>query len=496
MKIENIIGKEKVKRLVGDFSKIDIQNLSCDTKTVSENTLFFCLKGGTVDGHDFAYEAQKNGACALVTEKPLDIDLPQVVVPSSRHSMAVMAGNFYGNPREKLNLIGVTGTNGKTTTTYMLQSILQSAGHKVGVIGTIGVVIDDVTLPASLTTPDPIELHRIFADMVKNDVDSVVMEVSAHAIALDKMAGIICDVGILTNVTQDHIDFFKTFDNYAKTKQKFITPEFCKQGVVNIDDKVGKNIKLKNLESNSEFKVFSFGMKNPCDVFAVEPKYSVTGTEYCINLFDNIYPIKTKLIGQFNLLNALGAATACKVIGIEDKAIVQGLKDMDFVAGRFNVIDLGENKSAILDYAHTPDGLMNILSSVKMITNGKIISVFGCGGNRDALKRPIMGKISAELADFTIITSDNPRLEPPMDIITQIESGVKEITSDYLCIENRKDAIKQALKMLKPNDVAVISGKGAENYLDMNGIKYPYSDQEAILSANKEITSERLGAYK
>ncbi|MBQ8761773.1 MAG: UDP-N-acetylmuramoyl-L-alanyl-D-glutamate--2,6-diaminopimelate ligase [Clostridia bacterium] len=495
MKIEKIVGNEKIERIIGDFTEIDIKNLCCDTHKIEKDSLYFCLKGSSVDGHDFAENAKKLGACALVVERVLDVDLPQIVVKNARYAMAVMAGNFYDNPRNKLNLIGITGTNGKTTTTYMIQSILQNAGHKVGVIGTIGVVIEDITLPAQLTTPDPIELHKLFAQMVEYGIDSVVMEVSAHAIALDKMAGVVCDVGVLTNVTQDHIDFFKSFKNYSQTKEKFITSQFCKYGVVNIDDKIGKKIVLNNEKNNTNLKIFSFGLNNPCDVFAVKPEYSLSGTNYCLNLFDELYTIKTKLIGQFNLLNALGAATACKILGINDRAIIQGLKDMDFVPGRFNVIDLGNNKSAILDYAHTPDGLMNILSATRKVTSGKIISVFGCGGNRDALKRPIMGKISGELADFTIITSDNPRFEEPMKIISHIEDGIKQVSQNYLCVEDRKQAIDYALNMLNENDVVVISGKGAEEYIDKNGIKYPYSDKQTILEINKINNKENQGAF-
>ena len=491
MEISDILKKQKVVKTIGEIKDLDIQKLACDTKNVSKSSLFFCLKGNVVDGHDFAQTAVDKGAVALVVEHPLDVDIPQIVVENTRGAMSVMAGNFYGNPRDKLKLIGVTGTNGKTTTTYILQSILKTAGYKVGVIGTIGVVIDDIDLPAQLTTPDPIELHAIFAQMVNKKVDYVVMEVSAHAIALDKMAGIICDVGILTNITQDHIDFFKTFDNYRKTKLSFISPEYCKQGVINIDDENCKKFVLHHLADKSKFRICTYGLNNPSDVFALDYCFELSGTHYFLNLFDEISEVRTDLIGQFNLYNALGAGTACRLMGIKSEDIVKGLQTMQSVAGRFNVIDLGGGRSAILDYAHTPDGLSNILTSVRQITNGKVISVFGCGGNRDAVKRPIMGGISNSLADFTVITSDNPRLEEPSEIIRQVEEGAKEVNGNYLCVENRVEAIHYALSLLKSGDVAVISGKGAENYLDIGGVKYPYSDLETIKNENNKIQKEQ-----
>ena len=474
-------------RAIGDVD-FDITNLACDTNKVQKGGAFFCIKGNTVDGHTFADTAVSKGAKLLVCEHPLDLDIPQVVVEDTRVAMAKGAGNFFGNPRDKLKIIGVTGTNGKTTTTYMIQSILQDAGHKVGVIGTIGIVIDKIKKPALLTTPDPIEFHSILADMVKASVDTVVMEVSAHAIALHKMAGVICDIGILTNVTQDHLDFFKTFENYAKTKRAFISPDFCKIGVVNIDDAVGKNIVLNKERLANNFDVVTFGLQNPCDVFSPEYKFSLKGTDYVINLFDDVRTINTKLIGKFNLYNAFGAATACSLMGVKVDDIVKGLDDMDFVPGRFNVINLPNGTTAIIDYAHTPDGLLNILSAVRNVTENKVVSVFGCGGNRDTGKRPIMGQISGENADFSIVTSDNPRLEKPEDIISQIEVGISEVTQKYLCITDRRTAIRYALGILNQGDVAVISGKGAEDYMDANGIKYPYNDTDTVMEEYQNIS--------
>ena len=488
MKIEKLLKRQKIVKFIGNFNKIEIEHLSCDTNKMQKNTLYFCLKGEMNDGHNFAFLAKQKGAVALVVEHPVDVDLPQIVVPDSRSAMSLIAGNFFDNPAQKLKLIAVTGTNGKTTTTYMIKSILEKAGFKVGLIGTIGTVIDDILLPATLTTPDPIELHSLFHQMVNKGVSFAVMEASAHAIKLHKLDGIKFDVGILTNITQDHLDFFKTFESYKNTKLAFLNQKYCKNIVINADDKSGQELLLSTKDKSN---VFSFGLNNPSDVFAVNYEFKIDGTEYFLNLFDEMLHIKTKMIGQFNLYNALSAVTACKILKIKTPYILSGLNEMQSVAGRFNVINFDNKTSAVIDYAHTPDGLKNILTSVREVTSGKIISIFGCGGNRDTGKREIMGKISGSLADFTIITSDNPRLEKPMDIILQIENGVKLSSKNYLCIENRVDAINYGLKMLKEGDVCVISGKGAENYLDVGGVKYPYSDLETVLSEYQKLKKEK-----
>ena len=287
------------------------------------------------------------------------------------------------------------------------------------------------------------------------------MEVSAHAIYLEKMFGIVCDVGVLTNITQDHLDFFENFDNYKKVKQRFISKVFCKNAVINADD-----INAREMLYSNEFKkVFSYGLFNPCDVFAPKYSYSFDGTQFFLNLFDEVIAIKTKVLGQFNLYNLLCASTVCKLLGIDTKFIKIGLETMYSVPGRFNVIDLGKGKTAIVDYAHTPDGVKNILSAVREITNKKIIVLFGCGGNRDKTKRQIMGEICGRLADYVIITSDNPRFEKPMDIIDEIENGVKKVTNNYLCIEERAKAISCGIKMLNDGD-----------HFDVNRMNYIFNE--------------------
>ena len=484
MLLKQILENVNIKKVVGSID-FDVLSLCMNTKELQKNCLFFCITGTQIDGHKFAYIAKQKGAKAIVCERVLEVDITQIVVEDTRKAMSLMAANFYGNPRKNFKLVGITGTNGKTTTTYYVRDILKQAGFKVGVIGTIGVLIDDEKFLPTLTTPDPIVLQKIFFEMAKKHVDYVVMEVSAHAIYLNKLFGVVFDVGALTNVTQDHLDFFETFDKYKDVKKSFLTSKFCKKAAVNSDDEIGQKI----IQSE---KVFSYGLNNPSDAFIFDYSFSFDGTKFGINLCDDVKVLRTKQIGKFNLYNALCAASICTLLGLKTEAIFAGLQNLQTVEGRLNVIDLGEKKTAILDYAHTPDGLRKILETVKEISFGNIVSLFGCGGNRDKLKRPVMGQISGEIADFTIITSDNPRFEEPQNIICDIEKGIKKVTRSYVCIEDRKKAIHYGLKMLKENDCLVVCGKGAENYVERNGVKSYYSDRETIVCEWNKIKEKQI----
>lgn len=487
----------QVKELFKDILDIDfdleISGLTIDSRAVRKNDAYICINGTKIDGHNFAKSAVENGASLVIAERDLGLDVPQIIVDNTRKVLGRIANNFYGNPRKNFKLIGITGTNGKTTTTYMIKNILEMAGKKVGVIGTIGVMIGNEKFDNKLTTPDPIELHQIFRQMADNNVDVVVMEVSAHAIALDKMSGVVCDVGVLTNVTQDHLDFFGTFEKYSATKSSFIKPNYCKIGIVNADDPLGMDIviAMQNCK-NTNFRVLSYGINSPADNFATNIKYDMNGTHYFINILDDLACINTQLIGEFNVYNALAAASACRALGIDMEAIKSGLNTMEFVSGRINVIKLPNGASVVIDYAHTPDGLKNILESVRKITGGKLYSVFGCGGNRDVSKRSIMGEISGELADFTVLTSDNPRLEKPEDIIEDIKKGIISKTSAFVCIPDRVSAINYTIRQLSKGDVAVLAGKGAENYLDIGGNKIHYSDFETVEQESKKIFNEAI----
>ena len=485
MQLSQMLEGLDVKTIIGEIDNLDIDSLSIDSRANISDGLYFCLSGFSVDGHEFAQDAVSAGAIAVVSERVLEIDTPQIVVENSRIAMAHIAAAFNGFPAKKLKFITVTGTNGKTSTTYFLRNILRRAGYKVGLFGTIGIYIDDIKLPSNLTTPDPIEFHAVLRQMLELGVEVVVMEASAHAITLNKLYGVQAEVSILTNITQDHIDFYGTFDKYANAKLGYFVEDNVKMAVVNVDSEHGRQ-----LLHEAKMPVFTYGLDNPAGVFAVNCMFDVNGTQYFLNLFDHLFQIESKMLGKFNLYNALGAACACKVFGVAPEIIAKGLNAMTAIDGRFNVITLPNKTSVIIDYAHTPDGLQNILSATRGICKGKIYSVFGCGGNRDSLKRPIMGKISAELADFTVITSDNSRFEKPEEIIAQIEEGARQVSDSYICLPDRREAIRYTLNEMKPGDATVLSGKGAENYLDVMGVKHAYSDALYVNEVLETILQE------
>ena len=474
MKLSELIENVKVKKIIGS-QNLDIKDVVIDSKQVKEGSLFICLSGTGYDGHDFIRQAENYGATAVVCEKECESRITEIVVENTRTAMGVIAANFYGNADKQLKILGVTGTNGKTTTTYIIKSILDKAGIKCGVIGTLGVCYDGKLLESPLTTPDPIMLHSVFADMVKCGVKIVVMEVSAHALYWEKVEGINFEVGIFTNLTQDHLDFFTNLEDYKLAKFKLFFKGKCKYIVSNSDDTVGLEI------INGNFgKVFSYGIDNPADVFAVKIKETTSITEYFINVFDCILEIKTVLMGKFNVYNALAAATACALIGVKPEKIAEGLSEMKNVSGRMEKVYAGDF-NVYIDYAHTPDGLLKSLSSLRKISSNRLISVFGCGGNRDKGKRSIMGKISGTIADFTVITSDNPRFEEPMAIISEIEKGMLEVSKSYVIVQNRAEAIKYALEYAKTGDTVLIAGKGSEKYQEVLGVKHVFSDKETVL---------------
>lgn len=479
MKLKELINGVKVEKIIGNID-VDIKNVKIASGEVEKGSLFIAIKGRGFDGHEFIKTAKNYGAAAVVSEKECDISLPQIIVKDSRLSMSKIAGNFYKHPDKKLKLIGVTGTNGKTTTTHVIRNILENSGIKCGVIGTLGSVYGDKKIAPTLTTPDPLELMEILSDMVKDGIKVAVMEVSAHAIYLNKIEDMFFYVGIFTNLTRDHLDFFNDMENYKKTKLSFFSKSKCKFCVVNSDDETGREI-LKIRQD-----AVSYGLYNPADVFAVNLKEKREKTEYVLNLFDKIYDIKNSLIGEFNIYNSLAAATACSIVGVPLDKIFAALNTLSAVEGRLEKV-YGEKFSVFVDYAHTPDGLLNSLKSLRKITEGKLICVFGCGGNRDKGKRSIMGKIASETADFLIITSDNPRYEDPMDIIHEIESGFSENFKNYVAIEDRSEGIEYALSFAKENDVVLIAGKGAENYQDMLGIKRLYNDKDTVNEIMRRI---------
>ena len=453
--------------------KIEVESVVIDSRCVTKGSLFICLKGSDYDGHDFISQAEKYGAVAVLTERKLSTALTQVIVKDCRKAMSIVAAAFYGWASKKMKIIGVTGTNGKTTTAHFIASVLNQAGVKCGVIGTLGTFYGEKFIEPTLTTPDPIFLHKIFDEMYQSGYKTVVMEVSAHASYFEKLSGIDFAVGVFTNLTRDHLDFFGNMDEYKKAKLKFFKEANCKYVVTNTDDDFGEYI------AESFKNTITYGVDNPADVFAMEITANGKKTNFIINLFDCVYNLSVNLLGKFNVYNVLAAATTCALLGVKTDVIAKGLSTLKNVSGRLECV-ADKNYRVFIDYAHTPDGLKKVITALKERTDGRLICVFGCGGNRDGGKRYEMGKISGEQADFTIITTDNPRFEEPMDIISQIEKGVLSVTKNYVIVQDRKDAINYALDFAKDNDLILIAGKGCEDYQEILGIKQPFNDKDIV----------------
>lgn len=474
MKLYELISDIAIEDVTGD-TIIDIKSISINSKKVKKGDLFISIEGTKCDGHKYISQAIARGAVAVVCSKPIEASsVPVIRVVNSRKAYSMLSAKYHGYPAKSLNLITVTGTNGKTTTTFILKQIFEHAGYKCGIIGTNGCISDDYNSELELTTPDPFELNYTLRRLLSNGVKYVFMEASAHAIHLDKLAGIQAKAGVFTNISQDHLDFFITMSRYAQSKVSYFKHSYMKLGIVNIDDDYGAII-----VNNKQIPCLTYGVNNPSDAFAINYKMTAEGSSYIINLFDEIIEINTPLYGVHNMYNALAAATVAKAMGIAGEIISQALSCIGEVDGRFNVIR-NKGRIIIIDFAHTPDSLSNLLTVARDMTEGRLITIFGCGGDRDKGKRPMMGEIAGRLSDHVIITSDNSRFEEPKDIITQIEEGIKNTECEYNSIIRRTDAIACALQLSKENDVIVIAGKGAENYIDYNGVKEPYSDKETV----------------
>lgn len=466
-------------RVLGNVA-IEIKGLYHKDTEVKEGGIFFSLRGTRVDGNAYVLSAIKNGAVAVVTEQEIQnlSHVTQVVVKNAREAMSQIACKFYGNPASKLKVIGITGTNGKTTTSNMIASILNYADKKVGIIGTNGVFIRGEKFESGMTTPDPIELQKYLQLMVRTKVEYAVMEVSAHAIDLYKISGFVFDAVVFTNLTEDHLDYFKTMEKYFQAKAKLFARKHANFAVINVDDEYGMRI----IDSiNLPYVTYSNSGINAM-FYAGDIKQKGAGQTFKLN---GKFDFELGFAGKFNVSNALAAIAVAEHFGFDEVQIAKGLSGMKPVDGRFNSIMVGE-VLVVVDYAHTPDGLKNILSACREIAGkNKLISVFGCGGNRDSAKRPIMGEISTSLADFTIITSDNPRFEKREDIAKDIVSGISK--TNYSVKLDRPKAIFEAIKMAEPHDVVVVAGKGAEPYIDENGEKMPYSDLAEIEKIRRKI---------
>ncbi|EHK2333968.1 UDP-N-acetylmuramoyl-L-alanyl-D-glutamate--2,6-diaminopimelate ligase [Clostridium perfringens] len=455
-----------------------VQNIRYDNRKIEQGDAFVCVKGFKVDGHSFIGDAIKKGAKTLIVQEDVSVqeDITIIKVRDTRKALAIMSSNYFGNSKDKLKIIGITGTNGKTTSAFIIKSILEKAGFMTGLIGTIANYIGNKKVDAVRTTPESYELHELFKNMVDAGVEYCVMEVSSHSLELDRVYGIQFEEGIFTNLTRDHLDFHKTFENYYNAKFKLF--ERSNHSIINLDDPYGANI-VKDIEERGvKTKVSTFSIEKESDFKAFEIKSHSNGSEFKVNL-ESIEEFSINIPGEYNIYNSLGCIICAYNLNIPMDKIKEGLSDV-VIPGRCELVAKEKNLpySIIIDYAHTPDGLENILSTVKAFTKNRMISVFGCGGDRDKVKRPQMGKIGCELSDIAIITSDNPRSEEPMDIINDI---VKPLNYDNFVIEvNRKEAIRKAMNMALEGDVIVIAGKGHETYQILKDETIHFDEREVV----------------
>ena len=462
------------------YGQAEVTGLTCDSRKVSPGDLYFCLPGLRVDGHSFAQQAADQGAAALVVERKLPVELPQVLVEDARAAMSYMAQCFYGYPARGMRGVGITGTKGKTTTSFLVREIARHAGYKVGLMGTVCTSIGDKEEPASLTTPDPIDVQSLLARMRDAGCDFYVMEVSAHALDLRKLVGMQFDQGVFTNFSQDHLDYFGTMETYRKAKEKFFTPVYIRHAVVNADDEAAPHM-LGKVETTT------FGVSKPADAYANDIEIHESGVSFVMSWKDVRLPLHLHISGIFNVYNSMAAAVACLEMGMDPEKVKEGLEAVTVVPGRIEPLPTHTPYRVILDYAHSPASLESILKTIREFTRGRLICLFGCGGGRDKEKRPIMGEISGRLADFSILTSDNPRLEQPMDILNAIEAGIKPTGAPYVVIENRREAIRYAMQMGKPGDVIVLAGKGHETYQDIGGQKLPFDEKVVVRELLREM---------
>lgn len=471
MELKKLLDGIKIKAVSADMS-VEVGDISIDSRTAKIGDLFICMKGTRVDSHKFVEELKDKISVFIVEEKP-KIDVPYVLVENCRQAYSLISQNFFNRAFEKMRIVSIVGTNGKTSTAHIANGILSYAGFKTGLIGTLGHYILGEKVSDSLTTPDPYEVNKLFFEMYCKGVEVVIMEVSAHAIYFDKMYGIVSDISIFTNISQDHLDFFGSLENYADIKMSYFSPKNTKFAVINVDDPYGQK-----LANSIEVPHVTYALDNPSDVFAINVFPDIDGTSFVINLFDQVEDIKSSLFGYFNVYNLLAGIICANVLGVDSKIMIRAVRKLKAIDGRFNV--LKNNKGLIvIDYAHTPDGFQNLLTTARTITKSRIITVFGCGGERDKAKRAIMGTVASKLSEVVVLTTDNPRSEKPEEIIKDIEKGVLPSCEKKVCV-NRSEAISYAIGQMQEGDTVVIAGKGAETFIEIGGKKLPFSDFDQV----------------
>ncbi|WML51915.1 UDP-N-acetylmuramoyl-L-alanyl-D-glutamate--2,6-diaminopimelate ligase [Neobacillus sp. PS3-12] len=463
----------------------EITSIENDNRKVQQGSLFICIKGYTVDGHDFAQLAVENGASAILAERPLKLDVPVLVVNDTKRAMAVLADTFYEHPTKQLHLIGITGTNGKTTTSHLIEKIFSDAGKKTGLIGTMYTKIGDEILETKNTTPESLTLQKTFKSMVDASVEAAVMEVSSHALDLGRVHGCDYNVAVFTNLTQDHLDYHHTMEEYKRAKSLLFSqlgntydvkhPKFA---VLNADDPASETYK-----KSTAAHVVTYGIDQNADIKAIDIEMTSSGTRFILQTFGKHLPMEIQLIGKFSIYNVLASVAAGLVSGIPIERIIGSIENVKGVAGRVELVNAGQNFTVIVDYAHTPDSLENVLKTVQQFAKRKVFVVVGCGGDRDRTKRPLMAKIACQFATDPIFTSDNPRSEDPLAILKDMEEGVHG--ENYLVIPDRKQAIDTAIQNAANGDVILIAGKGHETYQIIGKQVHDFDDRlvakEAIM---------------
>lgn len=476
MNLQHLLRNVDIKLVVGDYDK-DISGIASDHRKVEPGYVFICYEGVTFDGHEFICQAVQNGAGAVVGEHPPPENLPRgtayIQTENGRATLSLVAANWYGNPAECLKLIGITGTNGKTSTAYLVHSIFEAAGLKSAILGTVGHRFGDVVVPAATTTPDSLTLHGLFGQFVDRGLQYVIMETSSQGLAQHRLAGLEFETAAFTNLTQDHLDYHETMAEYLNAKAMLFRQIQQENGlaILNADDPASNLIR-----QNTDAAIQTYGLGNCADFTARDIESTLKGLVLtAVTPVGNIRA-RLRLMGDYNLYNALAAIGVAQHHGCSKDEIKEGLENT-IVPGRFELVDRGQDFAVVVDYAHTPDGLDNFLTAARRITAGRLICVFGCGGDRDRGKRPKMGRLSATIADHSVITSDNPRTENPVRILDDILEGVPDGTS-HDCIPDRKEAILNAIRQAKAGDLVAIAGKGHEDYQILGDQTIHFDDRE------------------
>ncbi|PKR78535.1 UDP-N-acetylmuramoyl-L-alanyl-D-glutamate--2,6-diaminopimelate ligase [Halalkalibacillus sediminis] len=490
MLLDQLIDQLKIYKTNSDLKGIEISSIEMDSREVSVGSLFVCLQGMTVDGHEFVDNAIEDGAAAILSEKPLDCSVPVIVVPSTIKSLAILADYFYGMPSQHMNVVGITGTNGKTTMTYLIDEIFRKYGHKTAIVGTIHMKIGDHQYPVRNTTPDSLFLHKHFHQMLEAGVHTVIMEVSSHALSMGRVYGIDFNSAIFTNLTQDHLDYHLNMNDYAYAKSLLFSQlgnEFQpkrKTAVINVDDPYADVMSRATSQ-----EVVTYGLGKEAFIRADNIRLDSNQSKFDLILGEEIVPIEARLPGKFNVYNMLGAIALAYSYNIPVETVKKALEETNGVPGRFEAVNIGQPFTVIVDYAHTPDSLENVLQSIVELKKKRVYTVVGCGGDRDRTKRPKMADVAMKYSNFVYFTSDNPRNEDPKQILKDMTGHITG--HDFHVIIERERAIQQAIQTASEGDIVLIAGKGHETYQEVKGERVHFDDREVAKEAIERFLKEQ-----